>query len=246
MRRSILTVVASAAAFTMVLPMSVQAGDADRRSDGVSDRRSGLEALRLECAVRTTDAGPAVRCEWSMPQAPAASWVRLVRLDPDTDRHRQVVFRTADLTETGYLDAEVRAGHRYVYAVQALSEAGRVVGQSRPERVRVTADVEVLRLRCRLGPAREAIGCEWSRPQSRDAFVVSLWRSVDGGPRELVERFRPSGPNAYRDPVPAGASKVTYAVIATTETDRIVARSRPETVRIPRPDAARDREVLAL
>ena len=68
---------------------------------------------------------------------------------------------------------------------------------------------------------------------SAHAAVVSLWRSVDGGARELVEQFRPEGPAAYRDAVPAGARSVTYAVVATTDSDRVVARSRSVTVRIP-------------
>ena len=37
----------------------------------------------------------------------------------------------------------------------------------------------------------------------------------------------------YRDGVPAGAAWVTYAVVATTESDRVVGRSRQATVRIP-------------
>lgn len=238
--RSVLPAVLAAAA--VVLPTGLAAarespGATDRDPRPVvapeRDRPHDLERLRLACAPRITDAGAAVGCEWSAPTSPRAAGVRLLRLGP-TDDHRRVVFRTADLHVTSFTDGPLRPG-RYAYAVQAVSSNGTIVGRSETVRVLVPEPhgVEVLRLACHLGPAHEAIGCEWSRPTSRDADVITLWRSVDGGPREVVERFRPSGPNAYRDPVPQGASKVTYAVIATSPDDRIVARSRAETVRLP-------------
>lgn len=245
MRR--ITLVSAALAAALIVPAgAATAGrDADDRPvrDAAIDRAHDIERLRLHCAARITDratdkstSGAAVvGCEWSAPTSTRAAGVRLWRLDPAVDDHRRVVFRTGDLEVTTFTDTKVRRGHVYAYAVQALSSSGRVVGQSEVVRVHVPGDtdVEVLRLQCRLGPAREAIGCRWSRPEHREAAVVTLWRSVDGGPREIVERFRPDGPNTYRDPVPAGASRVTYAVIATSSSDRIVARSRPETVRIP-------------
>lgn len=250
-----ITLLSAVAAMAIAIPAgTVAGGDADERS--ATDRAArntdvvrqrDIEPLRLRCGVRTTDVvaldvatdsasgTPVVQCEWSAPTSPHAAGVRLVRLDPAVDDHRRIVFRTHDLHVTTYTDTKIRRGHRYAYAVQAVSATGPVVGQSETVWVRIprATDVEVLRLECRLGPAGEAIGCEWSRPRHRDAAAITLWRSVDGGPREIVERFRPAGPNAYRDPVPPRASKVTYAVIATTPDDRIVARSRPETVRIP-------------
>lgn len=248
MRR--ITLMHAIATVAIAIPAGVAAGAASvdgapserAPGDATVGRDDRVEALRLRCAARTTDvatdtgsAAAAVHCEWSAPTSPHAAVVRVLRLDPSVDDHRRVVFRTPDLALTTFTDTKVRRGHRYAYVVQALSPTGRVVGQSATVWVRVPrgTDVEVLRLDCRLGPAGEAIGCEWSRPRHPDAAVVTLWRSVDGGPREVVGRFRPSGPNAYRDPVPGGASKVTYAVVATTSADRIVARSRPETIRLP-------------
>jgi hypothetical protein len=199
-----------------------------------------LEPMRLGCEVRITDAGPAVGCKWSEPTSRRAASVRLFRLDPDVDPHRMVVYRSENLAETTFTDTKVRAGHRYAYAVQTYDVNGRVVGRSRAEWVRIPPiddpAVEVLKLACGLGDSGEWVGCEWSRPVSADAAVVSLWRSVDGGARELAEQFRPEGPTVYRDAVPAGARSVTYAVVATTDTDRVVARSRPVTVRIPQID----------
>ncbi len=254
MRR--LTVLPAALAFAAILPVgfataSTDAGPDDRAT--AVDRVHEIEVLRLRCAVRGTEPASdatrsgsvAVGCEWSAPTSPRAAGVRLVRLDPDVDDHRRVVFRTGDLDVTGFTDTRVRRGHRYAYAVQAVTARGRVVGQSEVVWVRIpgVTDIEALRLACALGPAGEAIGCEWSLPTVREAAVITLWRSVDGGPREAVERFRPDGPNTYRDPVPVGASRVIYAVIATSASDHIVARSRPETVRLP--DRARSRTEVA-
>jgi len=224
---------AAAVALLATIPSSVVTA-----SYAAAPASDTTDVLRLECRARTADSGAVVRCDWSAPTTRAET-VKLFRLDPAVDDHRRVVYSSEHVGETGFTDTHVRSGHRYAYAVVALNEQGRVVARSRAEWVRVPSDaIEVLRLHCALGSAQEAIGCEWSQPQSRDAYVVSLWRSVDGGPRQLVARFRPSGPNAYRDAVPAHASRVTYSVIATTETDEVVARSRRSTVRIPVIDAA--------
>ena len=234
MRRIIQATAVAAIALTSVMP-AVAAAGSDQVSDSVNDRVTDIEAIRLNCRVRATDADQVVRCEWSEPQARAAAGVKLYRLDPAVDDHRRLIYRSGDLSQTTFTDAHVRQGHKYAYGIVVVDANGRVVGRSRAEWVRVPVihDVEVLRLACELGPQREAVGCEWSTPQTRDTYVVSLWRSVNDGERELVERFRPAGPNTYRDRVPAGATHVTYVVIATSETDRIVARSRPDTVRIP-------------
>ncbi len=230
------------AAATVALLVAVPATAAAVADDTAPIRdTTDVEALRLECVARVADSGAVVRCDWSAPTTPAAVGVKLYRSDPADADGRRVVYRSGDVGATGFTDTHVRLGHRYVYAVVAVDVAGRVVARSRAEWVRVPSDsdVEVLRLRCALGPAGEAVGCEWSRPQSRDAYVVSLWRSVDGGARELVERFRPSGPTTYRDPVPADATRIIYAVIATSESGRIVGRSRPESVTIRHIDGVR-------
>lgn len=98
--------------------------------------------------------------------------------------------------------------------------------------------IEVLRLDCRVAdgqpsPAatRVRVGCEWTTPTT--ARVLTLWRSVDGGPRERVASFAHRIPSSYRDVVPASTSRVVYAVIGTDGDGDIVARSRPDGVAIP-------------
>ncbi len=194
-----------------------------------------VEVLRLGCAARVADTSAAVRCEWSAPAGTEAHGYRLWRSDHAADRARQVIFRTDGLGATSYLDREVRRTQRYTYVVQAVDADGRLVAQSRAATVGVPGrrGVEVMRLTCAVGADADAVGCTWSAPGSSEAEVVELWRSVDGGARQLVDRFRPSGPNAYRDLVPDGASVIAYAVIARDEDGAILGRSRAQRVRIP-------------
>lgn len=93
-----------------------------------------LEAIELTCAARATADGPVVGCRWSSPSVLPAAGVRLIRFDPAVDPYRTVVLRTADLSVTEYVDRDVRAGHRYGYAVQVVAAGGRLVGRSRAER----------------------------------------------------------------------------------------------------------------
>jgi hypothetical protein len=199
-----------------------------------------LQVVRLECAVRAADAvdaHPVVHCRWSEPRIPPAASVRLWRLvDPGAGTARELVYRSDDLSVQEFTDVMVRRGHVYLYAVQLLDENGRIVGRSRVDVVRIPAQppgVEVIELECELATGGAHVHCRWSAPTAAGAEKVALWRSVDGQGRELVASFRPNGQTAYRDPVPAGASRLVYAVIVTNEDGRIVGRSRPEKVVVP-------------
>lgn len=117
-----------------------------------------------------------------------------------------------------------------------VADARSAEGSPAAERVAATPDrptVEVLRLKCVRTPQNNA-ACRWSQP-TEGARVLTLWRSVDGGTREQVVSFEHRFPTSYRDDVPAGASKVFYAVIATDGAGEIVARSRADGVRFPGP-----------
>ena len=237
MRRGRRAFTIAATAASLAFPIALAAPAVSAAGAG-----SAIELMRLDCAERVTDTSAAVRCEWSAPSAADAAGYRLWRYDPTTDRVRQVIFRTGDLGVTEYVDSAVRRAHRYTYVAQALNGDGRVVARSRAETVGVPGhrSVEVLRLACELGAGGDAVGCEWSAPGSSDADVVELWRSVDGGTRELVDAFRPSGPNAYRDPVPEGATTIAYAVLARDADGKIVARSRAQRVLVARTATERE------
>ncbi|NND75438.1 MAG: hypothetical protein HKN44_10580, partial [Ilumatobacter sp.] len=267
---------ASGPADALLRPADTDAGLIDRLADPPSDRASDLrpdrpadlapsdvrpvdrlpEYLRLDCALRQTDERSAVACRWSVPSSDGAVAVRLLRATAGSGEPRSVIHRTTELEENEFIDAQVRPGHRYHYAVQALDVNHRVVGTSRTVTVGVPPvdtppDVEVLKIHCRAGAAdspsdRIHVGCEWSVPQRPGARLLTLWRSVDGGAREQVASSPPPFRSSYRDVVPAGTRSVVYAVIATDGDGEIVARSRAARVTIPRtrPDVAPDAPVI--
>lgn len=211
-----------------------------------------VEVHRLQCEATTvagdelmTDAAVdaltytahAVRCTWTVPAAPNAVGVRLLRVVVGSGTPRQQIFATRDLSENSHLDAPVRPDHRYAYRVQAITRTGRVVSSSRTVTVAVpSVEIEPLRLECRTAAsdaeARARIGCRWSLPTDPGARRVTLWRSVDGGARERVTSSRHPFASSYRDVVPAGTQRVVYAVIANDGAGDIVARSRAERVTI--------------
>lgn len=237
-------------AATDAIARSVDTAPVDSAPVDVRPTDRKPEVLRLNCNVRQTDHAPdrakdvrsAVVCRWSAPTSDAAVAVRLLRVVIGSGEGREVIYRSTNLEVNEYIDAAVRQGHRYAYAVQAVDTNGRIVGMSRPETVAVpvvgTPTVEVLKLRCAVlnlsePDARHRVGCEWSVPHADGARVLTLWRSIDGAARERVVSFTHPFKTAYRDVVPAGAHRVSYAVIVTDSHGEIVARSRATTLRIP-------------
>lgn len=199
------------------------------------------ELMRLECAGRDGDVA-SIGCRWSVPDA--ATGIRLIRIALGSGMGRVTVHRTDDPTANTYVDSPVRRGVRYVYAVRAIDASGRLVGASRPVVAGVAlpepTGVEVLRLQC-ASTGAVTVRCAWSAPAT-PARVLTLWRSVDGGPRERVASFTGSFPTSYGDQVPASSSRAFYAVIATDGGGEIVARSRADGVTFP--DVVPDVEVV--
>lgn len=209
------------------------------------------EILRLACAARQTDERSAVVCKWSAPTSDQAVGVRLLRIQVGSGQGRAVVYRSSNLGVTEFVDAGVRPGHRYVYAIQALNQNGRIVGSSSAVWVGVppidSPTVEQLRLTCRVAEIdkvtdRVGVGCEWSLPQPGTARTLTLWRSVDGGARERIASFTHPFASSYRDVVPASTSRVVYSVTA-TDGDVLVAQSRPAGVVIPDGPPVTDRVI---
>lgn len=232
------------AATMLGIPMTASAAP-DAASDSV---QRPIEALRLDCQPVTRSTvdrldDPTIRygvaCRWAVPTADVAASVRLLRLVVGSDQPRTQIFATRNLAENTYLDAPVRPDRRYAYRVQALNSNGRVVGSSRTVTVAVpSVDIEPLRLQCRAADSddsddsatRTRIGCRWTLPTVVGARTLTLWRSVDQGPRERVVSFDQRFASSYRDVVPAASETVAYAVIATNGDGDIVARSRADIV----------------
>lgn len=199
-------------------------------------RRADIVPITLGCEVVDRDA-PSIGCRWSTPDA--AAGYRLVRLALGTDQGRTVVARIDDPSVNSFVDTPVRRGIRYRYVVQAYDAAGRLIGASRAAHVGVpsaeeTVDVEALRLECE-ATSPTSVRCAGSVP-STPARTLTLWRSVDGGEREVAESFASPFPSSYGDVVREGTRQVRYAIIATDGDGEIVARSRAEAVRMPEVD----------
>lgn len=94
-----------------------------------------VEPLDLRCAAFEHPKQPGrkgVGCFWSEARHPGFAAYRLSRQDRGGEP--AVVFETPDRTQTRYFDEA--ADPSGVYVVEALDAAGRVIGQSRPTRVR--------------------------------------------------------------------------------------------------------------
>ncbi len=91
------------------------------------------DPMRLKCRVTgPTDVAPEIGCEWSPTKVETAVGYVLWRIVDGGDRG--AVARTG-LDVTRFVDTEVAAGHRYVYAITAVDATGEVVGRSRAEHV---------------------------------------------------------------------------------------------------------------
>ncbi len=237
------SVLAVGAALALAVPATAGAAPSSARQlerlavDGVPYEPS-VEPLRLDCTAAASTETAGVRCNWSIPTSDGVVGVRLVRVAVGAGTPRATVFRTEDLDVNSFADTAVRPGARYAYAVQGLSAVGRVLASSRTEHVVVpqleAPAVEGLRLECAAADTapgeRGRVACEWSLPADATPRVITLWRSVDGAERERVASFTTPFATSYRDGVPAGTSRVVYAVIGTDGDGEIVARSRAEAV----------------
>ncbi|MFK7919184.1 MAG: hypothetical protein AB8G14_14000 [Ilumatobacter sp.] len=200
---------------------------ADQSVAGVS---VPVDVLQLGCEGRVRDDVAAIGCRWTVPDG--AVGVRLVRLAVGSGEARQVIHRTSDPWSNTFVDTEIRRGVRYLYVVQAIDAAGGIVATSRPAVAGVapnpSPDVEVLRLDCS-ATGEVAVRCRWTVP-IEPARTLTLWRSVDGAAREVVESFAAPFPTSYGDLVPTSTTRAIYAVIATDSSGEIVARSRADGV----------------
>ena len=210
---------------------------------------------RLACRiVRDTDppdrrAG--IACAWTGVHHPKAAGYRLWRaVDvPDPEHHRTVIFRTRDLDHTRHLDAEIRPGHTFHYAVQVVGTDGGSLAWSNTVRVVVPPlpdRVEALRLGCEgvradtdpPGVHRPGIACRWS-PSTRPAFA--FYRLIRGDGEERVVVFRTDdrrGTHHLDIEVEPGQS-YRYVIEAVAADGRVVGRSEPARATAPPPEVRR-------
>lgn len=209
----------------------------------------GSVDTRLACRiVRDTDppdrrAG--IACAWTGVHHPKAVGYRLWRAVDvsDPEHHRTVIFRTRDLDHTRHLDAEIRPGHTFHYAVQVVGTDGGALAWSNTVRIVVPPlpdRVEALRLGCDgvradtdpPGVHRPGIACRWS-PSTRPDFA--FYRLIRGGGEERVVVFRTDDRRGTRHldiEVEPGQS-YRYVIEAVAADGHVVGRSEPARATAP-------------
>lgn len=107
----------------------------------------------------------------------------------------------------------------------------------------VAEPLPAIRLGCALvipvpRDVRPAIVCRWAAPVGVDVRAYRLWRSVDGGARELIARVPAGDPLRHADRAIARGHAYTYRVVGIGADGSRVALSNLETIRIGRPAEA--------
>ncbi len=217
---------------TEVRPAEVRPTDV-RPTDVRPEIERPLEALRLACHGRLSDAGrAAVACEWSPTTRDAAAGYTLIRSNGDT---RTTVMSTRDLGVTTAIDTDIRLDVAYTYAVLVLDANGTTIGQGGPVTAGVRAHepdpgIEALTIECAAADDAHAARCHWREATNRNAAGYQLWRIVNRGERELVHRGG-LDQTSVADRLPRNTKLVRYAVLAVDVDGEIVGQSRPFTLR---------------
>ena len=204
----------------------------DRVSDvGEIDR----PALRLACEPVVGDGVSGVVCEWST--LDSARGYRLWRaVDPGSGSAREVIATVAAGEPPRHVDREIRPGHRYVYAVEAIAADGSTLALSEPVQVAIDGPRDVrVRLGCAAGvtDAGRGIVCEWSAVDAEAAAGYVLWRSVGDAEREVIARSGLDGRTRYLDQDVSAGMAYTYVVQVVDAAGEPLAISEPATVRLP-------------
>jgi hypothetical protein len=206
-----------------------------------TEAATDLPRFRLGCALVAPNplaAAPDRRivCRWVAPDGVDVRAYRLWRIvDPGTGTHRELLATITPDQRLRYADHDIKRGHSYRYRVVALGAEGSRVALSNRVTIRVGRAAQVLRFNCAvvIDADRHGVACHWSATTRRAAVRYVLYRSVDGGPREVIDRVRINGRRRFFDRDVKPGQTIRYAVVAKTRTGRVVAIGGPDTVVIP-------------
>lgn len=205
--------------------------------------------VALHCAARTTDAASAVGCEWRS-DTDVRSWQLWNLQVRPTHGNRNLVAEVGADSDR-FVDRNVDAPARYLYAVLGLDGDGEIIARSRVQVVDVAAPqidpVPVnpvpIESACAIGRADDGalVGCEW-RPVAREAGAAGyvVWRQTNGGEREAMVRLG-LDVTAWRDLEVAPGNRYGYTIVAVNADGDVVGQSRVAVVGIPeRPEPPTD------
>ena len=124
----------------------------------------------------------------------------------------------------------------FLVAAPALGAAPRAATAATP----AAEPLAEIRLGCALvipvpRDARPAVVCRWAGPEGVDVRAYRLWRSVDGGPRELIARVAADEPLRHADRRIERGHAYGYRVVGIGADGSRVAISNLETVKVGRP-----------
>jgi hypothetical protein len=93
----------------------------------------------------------------------------------------------------------------------------------------------VLKFNCffLIDDATQGAECRWSASTRPAAVRYALYRSVDGGAREVIYRTPLNGRRSFLDVNVKAGQTVRYAVVALAADGRIVGVGGPDAVKIP-------------
>jgi hypothetical protein len=230
----------------LLLPQAALAGSPAATTAGTpsvvaTTATTELPRFRLGCALVVPNplaatADRRIVCRWVAPDGVDVRAYRVWRIvDLGTGRPRHLLATIAADQPLRYADHGIKRGHSYTYRVVALGADGSRVARSNRVTVHVGRRPQVLRFNCAyvIDTDRQGVACHWSATTRRAAVRYVLYRSVDGGPREVVDRVRINGHRRFFDTDVAPGQTIRYAVVAKTRTGRVVAIGGPDTVLVP-------------
>ena len=196
-------------------------------------------AIKLACALvvpNPLDAiapNRAIVCRWTAPTGVDVSAYRLWRSVNAGPRH--LIATVAPTSALRHADRNIRTGTTYHYFVAAIGKAGTRVARSNVASVHVVIPAQAIAFNCVvvIDNTTTHARCNWAATTRSTAVRYVLWRSVNGGPRQVVYRTGITGHRYFTDANVKPGQVIRYAVVALDKAGRIVAFGGRDTVHIP-------------
>jgi hypothetical protein len=180
------------------------------------------------------DYRPSIVCKWTAPSTGVA--VKEYRVWRITDaRPRRLIATVTPDKPLRHADRAVYAGHTYRYRITAIGLDGTRVAYSKLVSVTYARTADRIRLDCfyKIDGAVSGVSCNWGKSMRPAAIRYTLFRSVDGGPRQAIYRTGVNGRRSFLDSNVQAGQTVRYGVIVWATGGRIVGVGGPETIVVP-------------
>jgi len=141
----------------------------------------------------------AIVCKWTAPTGIDVTAYRLWRSVNTGARH--LIVTVAPTAPLRHADRNIRTGDTYHYFVAAIGKDGTRVARSNVASVHVARPAQAISFNCVviIDNATTHARCHWAATTRATAVRYVLWRSVDGGPRQVVYRTGIAGARSFTD-----------------------------------------------